>query len=170
MKVFFDSTVWCGGILSPSGLNAALLDLASTGGPLVGITSDVVLLEFYRVATGGYLRATFEPDEVWNFAEAHEPIVETAPIGRRLPDRADLHNLPIGQIAYHLTGQTREDLLAELDDQPRLGDFDANDLHVLSAAAQAGADAICSMDTTFVPIGGIEIYRPAQLAAEFALL
>jgi hypothetical protein len=34
VKVFFDSTVWCGAILKPIGINARLLDLAARGGPL----------------------------------------------------------------------------------------------------------------------------------------
>jgi len=38
VKVFFDATVWCGAILRPAGMNARLLDLASLGGPLRGVT------------------------------------------------------------------------------------------------------------------------------------
>ena len=52
MRVFFDATVWCGAILKPAGINARLLGLAAMGGPLRGLTSDVVLLEFFRHATG----------------------------------------------------------------------------------------------------------------------
>ena len=171
MKVFFDATVWCGAILRPAGINARLLGLAAMGGPLRGLTSDVVLLEFFRHATGGTLRQVFEPEDVWDYVRAHEPLleVEQAPIGRHLPKRIDLHNLPLGEIVYHLTGKQREDLLAELGQPLRLEDFDANDLHVLVAAVSGGAEAICSSDGVFDSIEWITTYRPGRLAAEFGL-
>jgi predicted nucleic acid-binding protein len=65
VKVFFDATVWCGAILKPAGVNARLLDLAARGGPLRDVTSDVVLLELYRHATGGTFNRVFEPEDVW---------------------------------------------------------------------------------------------------------
>lgn len=70
-----------------------------------------------------------------------------------------------------LTGETRDSLLSNLPDQPTLTDFDVHDLHVVAAAAQIDADAICTTDGHFQePIGKIEIYRPQQLAREFGLL
>jgi hypothetical protein len=90
---------------------------------------------------------------------------------RSLPQRSDLHNLPIGEIVFHLTGETRESLLSNLPDQPTLREFDVHDLHVVPTAAQINADAICTSDDDFQgPIGVIEIYRPSQLAHEFGLL
>jgi predicted nucleic acid-binding protein len=172
VRVFFDATVWCGAILNPAGINARLLDLAATGGPLRGFTSDVVLLEFFRNATGGTLPQTFEREDVWAYVEAHEPLleVEQAPIGRSLPRRTDLHNLPLNEIVYHLTGKQRDDLLAELEEPSTLKDFDSNDLHVLAAAVSGGAEAICSSDGTFEPITWIDTYKPGRLAAEFGQL
>lgn len=171
MRVFFDSTVWCGAILKPIGINARLLDLAARGGPLRGVTSDVVLLEFYRHATGGSFGRVFDPGDVWDYVKAHEPLleIEQAPIGRSLPDRTDLHNLPLNEVVYHLTGKAREDLLVELDQSPTLASFDSNDLHVLAAAVGARADAICSSDPVFDKIEWIDVYRPGRLAAEFGL-
>lgn len=172
MKVFFDATVWCGAILRPAGVNARLLDLAARGGPLRGATSDVVLLEFYRHATGGTFNRLFEPEDVWDYVRAHQPLleIEQAPIGRSLPSRTDLHNLPLTEVVYHLTGKTREDLLAELDQTPTtLATFDSNDLHVLAAAVGAEADAICSSDSIFQRVEWIDVYRPGELAAEFSL-
>lgn len=171
MRVFFDATVWCGAILKPAGINARLLGLAAMGGPLRGLTSDVVLLEFFRHATGGTLGQVFEPEDVWDYVRAHEPLleVELAPIGRRLPERTDLHNLALGEIVHHLTGKRREELLAELEQPLTLADFDANDLHVLAAAVSAGAEAICSSDAAFDSVGWIATYRPGRLAAEFGL-
>jgi hypothetical protein len=93
------------------------------------------------------------------------------PIGRALPQRTDLHNLPIGEIVSYLTGETRESLLSSLSDQPTLRQFDVHDLHVVATAAQIGADAICTSDTDFQePIGALGIYRPQHLAHEFGLL
>lgn len=121
MKVFFDATVWCGAILRPAGVSVRLLDLAARGGPMRGATSDVVLLEFYRHATGGTFNRRFEPEDVWDYVRAHQPLleIEQAPVGRSLPSRTDLHNLPLNEVVYHLTGKTREDLLAELDNPRR---------------------------------------------------
>lgn len=171
MRVFFDATVWCGAILKPAGINARLLGLAAMGGPLRGLTSDVVLLEFFRHATGGTLGQVFEPDDVWDYVRAHEPLleVEQASIGRHLPERTDLHNLPLNEIVYHLTGKRREDLLAELEESPTLKDFDAHDLHVLAAAVAAGAEAICSSDGVFDSLEWIATYKPGRLAAQFGL-
>jgi len=70
-------------------------------------------------------------------------------LGRHLPERTDLHNLPLGEIVHQLTGMRREGLLAELGEQPTLTDFDMNDLHVLAAAVSGEAEAICSSDPVF---------------------
>jgi hypothetical protein len=88
-----------------------------------------------------------------------------------LPDRTDLHNLPLNEVVYHLTGETKNDLLAQLqlDETTTLVDFDEYDLHALATAAKAGADAICSSDTIFDKIEWIPIYKPHELAAEFGL-
>jgi predicted nucleic acid-binding protein len=171
VRVFFDATVWCGAIIRPQGANAKLLSLAAVGGPLKGFTSDVVLLEFYRHAVDGTLSQTFEADEVKDYIEAHGPLLDVAqaPIGRALPQRTDLHHLAIGEIVYELTGQTRQDLLDQLPGQPTLPQFDIHDLHVVAAAVQCGADAICSSDPIFVPIGDLAIFKPGQLAREFGL-
>lgn len=171
MRVFFDATVWCGAILKPAGINARLLGLAASGGPLRGLTSDIVLLEFFRHATGGTLGPVFEPEDVWDYVRAHEPLLEVKPavLGRHLPERTDLHNLPLGEIVHQLTGMHREGLLAELGEQPTLTDFDVNDLHVLAAAVSGEAEAICSSDPVFDAVDWIATYRPGRLAAEFGL-
>lgn len=171
MRVFFDANVWCGAILSPTGQNARLLDLAARGGPLRGLTSDAVLLEFFRHATGGSLPVTFDPEDVWDYISAHEPLFEVsqAPIGRSLPARTDLHNLPLDEIVLEVTGRTREDLLTVLGPTITLPEFDSNDLHVLAAAVESGADAICSGDTRLLKVEWIDVRRPSDLAAEFGL-
>lgn len=171
MKVFFDATVWCGALVRPAQINARLLALAAQGGPLRGVTSDVVLLEFYRHAVAGTLGRLFEAEDVWDLVRVHEPLleIEQAPIGRSLPRRTDLHNLPLNEIVYHLTGESREDLLDELGDRRTLAEFDGNDLHVLAAAVRSGADGLCSSDGIFESVGHLAIYKPGQLAAEYGL-
>jgi predicted nucleic acid-binding protein len=174
LKVFFDATVLAGALINPTGSNARLLDLASMGGPLRGATSDVVALEFLRHAVDGDLGgARYELSDIEAFFDAYAPLFEIAqaPIGRALPQRTDLHNLPIGEIVFHLTGQTHEDLLSNLPDQPTLREFDVYDLHIVAAAVEINADAICTSDRHFEErIGTIEVYRPSQLALEFGLL
>lgn len=174
MKVFFDATVLAGALITPNGPNARLLDLASMGGPLRGATSDVVALEFLRHAVEGNLGGVqYELSDIQAFFDAYAPLFEIAqaPIGRALPQRTDLHNLPIGEIVFQLTGETRESLLSNLPDQPTLKEFDVHDLHVVAAAAQIDADAICTSDRHFQePIGTLEIYRPHRLAHDFGLL
>jgi predicted nucleic acid-binding protein len=172
LKVFFDANVWCRAILNPAGLDADLLDLAAQGGPLRGVTSDAVLLEFFRHATGGTLPQVYSPDDVWAYITSHDPLFEVgqAPIGRSLPDRTDLHNLPLSEIVYELTGRTRSDLLTEVGRGTTLPEFDVHDLHVLAAAVDAEADAICSDDKVFRKVDWIDICRPVELAAEFGLV
>jgi predicted nucleic acid-binding protein len=174
VKVFFDATVLAGALINPTGPNARLLDLASMGGPLRGATSDVVALEFLRhAADGTFGGVRYDLSDIQAFFDAYEPLFEIAqaPIGRALPQRTDLHNLPIGEIVFHLTGETRESLLSNLPDQPTLRDFDVHDLHVVATAAQIDADAICTSDADFQePIGTMDIYRPARLAHELGLL
>ena len=174
MKVFFDATVLAGALINPAGPNARLLDLASTGGPLRGATSDVVALEFLRHAVEGNLGGVrYDLPDIQAFLDAYIPLFEIAqaPIGRALPQRSDLHNLPIGEIVFHLTGETRDSMLSNLPDQPTLREFDVHDLHVVATAAEIHADAICTSDTHFQElIGTIAIYRPQQLAHEFGLL
>jgi predicted nucleic acid-binding protein len=171
VKTFFDATVWCSAILRPEGINARLLDLASLGGPLRGVTSDVVLLEFFRHAVDGTFGIVFDPEDVRDYLEAHRPLIDVqqAPIGRSLPSRTDLHNLPLNQIVYELTGKTRVDLLASLGRGTTLSEFDPYDLHVLAAAAEAGAEAICSSDGIFEKVDWIKVFTPGRLGREFGL-
>ncbi len=79
--------------------------------------------------------------------------VEPSPIGRALPAQISLHNRPIGEIVYELTGRTREDLLDGLPRQSRLiaGEFDAYDVHLVAAAVARNADVICSANRAQTP-------------------
>ena len=154
-------------------MNARLLDLASRGGPLHGCTSDVVLFEAYRHAVGGTFNVRFEEATVLDFFEAHQPLLEigAAPISRRLPADPALHNLPIGEIVYNLTGRKRDDMLDGLAEQITLPEFDELDLHVVAAAYGMDAELICTNDKIFLrgSLGSIGVSRPGPLAREYGI-
>jgi len=101
--------------------------------------------------------------------------IEPSPIGRTLPMQTSLHNRPIGEVVYELTGRTRDELLAGLAEQLRLmaGEFDAYDVHLVAAAVTRNADVICTANRAHLPegplIGSIEIIGPGRLAAELGI-
>jgi hypothetical protein len=86
-----------------------------------------------------------------------------------------LHNRPIGEVVYELTGRTRDELLVGLSEQLRLvaGEFDAYDLHLVAATVARDADMICTANRVHLPegplAGGIEIIGPGRLAAELGV-
>jgi hypothetical protein len=111
-----------------------------------------------------------------HFAPVFNPDnVQLSPIGRALPAQPALHNRPIGQVVYELTGRRREHLLADLPRQMWLTatEFDAYDLHVITAASERGADRICGADRAHLPegplAGGIEVVGPGRLAAQLGI-
>jgi hypothetical protein len=86
-----------------------------------------------------------------------------------------LHSRPIGEVVYHLTGRTREHLLAELPEQLRVvaGELDAHDVHLVAAAVERGADVICSSNRRHLPegrlAGDLRVLGPGGLAAELGI-
>lgn len=52
-KVFIDTTVLCGALFAPAGINRALIELAGTPILFTPVLSNVCLLEFYRNAING---------------------------------------------------------------------------------------------------------------------
>ena len=89
--------------------------------------------------------------------------------------RVSLHNRPIGEVVYELTGRTHDELLAGPSEQMRLvaGEFDTYDLHLVTAAVTRDADMICTADRVHLPegplAGGIEMIGPGRLAAELGI-
>jgi hypothetical protein len=174
--VVFDATVLCGALRKPTGYNFKLLELAANGRLLRGFTTDVAGMEFVRNALDGLGGVSYEMELIEAFLDHFAPLfnpdnIEPSPIGRALPAQASLHNRPIGEIVYELTGRTREDLLDGLPQQLRLiaGEFDAYDLHLVAAAVARNADVICSANRAHLPegplAGDLQVIGPGRLAA-----
>jgi hypothetical protein len=180
MLVCFDATVLCGAIRKPTGYNFKLLELAAGGAVLSGFTTDVAGMEFVRNALDGLSGVTYDMELIEAFLDHFAPLfnpdnVQPSPIGRALPMQTSLHNRPIGEVVYELTGRTREELLAGLAEQLRLraGEFDAYDVHLVAAAVTRNADMICTANRAHLPegplAGDIEIIGPGRLAAELGI-
>ena len=69
MRVCFDATVLCGGLIRPTGQNARLLAFAADSPLLDGFTTDVVGLEFVRNALDGISGNVYELDEMEEFLD-----------------------------------------------------------------------------------------------------
>ncbi len=180
MLVCFDATVLCAAIRKPTGCNFKLLEFAADGAVLRGFTTDVAGMEFVRNALEGLGGVTYEMPQIERFLDRFAPLfnpdnVQPSPIGRALPAQTALHNRPIGEVVYELTGRSREQLLADLPAQLRLiaSEFDAFDIHLLAATVQREASAICSANRSHLPegplAGGIEVIGPGRLAAQLGI-
>ena len=134
-------------------------------------------MELVRNALEGLGGVSFTIEAIEEFLDSFGPLfdpdnVATSPIGRSLTSKTWLHNKPIGEVVYHLTGRAREELLEGLSHQLRVvsGEFDAHDVHLVAAAVERGADVICSSNRRHMPegplAGGIEVVGPGRLAAE----
>jgi hypothetical protein len=178
--ICFDATVLCGTLRRPTGLNFALLELAADGVVLDGFTTEVAGMEFVRNALDGLAGVTFSIDEIEEFLDSFGALfdpenVGASPIGRSLTSQTWLHNKPIGEVLFHLTGRTRDELLEGLPEQLRVvsGEFDAHDVHLVAAAVERGADAICTSNRRHMPegplAGGIEVVGPGRLASELGI-
>lgn len=125
MLVCFDATVLCGAIRKPTGRNFKLLELAADGAVLGGFTTDVAGMEFVRNALDGLSGVAYGMSQIERFLDYFAPLfnpdnVELSPIGRALPKQTSLHNRPIGEVVFELTGRTHTELLAHLPQQLRL--------------------------------------------------
>jgi hypothetical protein len=161
---------------------------AAQGFPFRGFTTDVVGFEFLRNAYEGFGAGArwrqYTPDEVTEFLDTFAPFfdaenIHAAPIGRYLTANHVLHNRPVGEVIYELTGRSDESLLADLEGQPTVSEgpsvrhFDPFDLHLALTAVVAGADVICTSNTTdytMDQIGPVRIATPTALATEYGLL
>lgn len=180
MLVCFDATVLCGALRRPTGLNFRLLELAADGVVIEGFTTELAGMEFLRNALDGLAGVTFTIDAIEEFLDGFGALfdpdnVATSPIGRSLTSQTSLHNKPIGEVVYHLTGRTREELLEGLPTQLRVvsGEFDAHDVHLVTAAVERGADIICTANRRHMPEGrlarGIDIIGPGRLASDLGI-
>lgn len=185
--VAFDATVLCRALLNPSGMEFELLVRAAQGFPFRGFTTEVVGMEFLRntymgFGAGDHFR-TYEPDELEEFLDTFAPLfavgkIRASPLGRALtPDHA-LHDRPLGEVVYEMTGQSDESLVADLEGQPTvtpgpsLRHFDPFDLHLALVAVRDGADVLSTSNTTDYSvdnIGHVRIATPANLADDYGL-
>lgn len=180
MLVCFDATVLCGALRRPAGMNFRLLQLAADGVVLDGFTTEVAGMEFIRNATDGLGGVRYEIDLIEEFLDGFGALfdpenVATSPIGRALTAQTWLHNRPIGEVVYHLTGRTREELLDGLPNQLRVvsGEFDDHDVHLVAAAVTRGADVICTSNRRHMPegtlAGDLEVIGPGRLATALGI-
>ena len=180
MLVCFDATVLCGALRRPTGPNFRLLELAAEGVVVEGFTTEVVGMEFVRNALEGLGGVQYEIAVVEEFLDAFGALfdpdrVATSPVGRSLTNQTWLHNRPIGEVVYHLTGKTRADLLADLPTQLRVvsGEFDAYDVHLVAAAVARGADVICRANRRRLPegrlAGNVHVIGPGRRAVDLGI-
>jgi hypothetical protein len=125
--VAFDATVLSGALLKPNGINFELLIRAAEGVPFRGFTTDVAGVEFVRNALEGFgsgeAARRYGAEEIEAFLETFAPLfdddnVQASPMGRALTGNHALHDMPLGQVLYELTGRDDESLLADLESQP----------------------------------------------------
>jgi hypothetical protein len=185
--VAFDATVLCRALLNPVGLEFELLVRAAEGVPFRGFTTDVVGMEFLRNAYAGFGAGErfrrYSEDELEEFLDTFAPLfdadsIHAAPIGRALTPNHELHDKPVGEVVFELTGRRDASLLDELEAQPTvtpgpsLRHFDPFDLHLVLTAVRDGADALCTSnttDSTMERIGPVRIATPATLADDYGL-
>jgi predicted nucleic acid-binding protein len=179
--VCIDATVLCGALRRPTGPNFRLLELAADGTIIGGFTTEVVGFEFVRNALDGIGGVRYDIADVEQFLDAFEPLfdpenIASSPIGRSLTSQTWLHNRPIGEVVYELTGRTRDDLLQGLPEQLRVmsGELDPDDVHLVAAAVERDADVICTANRHHLPegrlAGTLEVIGPGRLAAELGLV
>jgi hypothetical protein len=177
-RTVFDATVICGAFVRPFSANYQLLALADDG-VIDGFATDVAAYEFVRHARAGSLSRDGVPAPealIAGFFDGFPNLFDPATtprvsIGRNVLDRAVLFGRPVGQVVHELTGRSRADLVADLEEQQVVGidDFDPADLHLLVAAVEQKADTICTSNTTDfkqASYGEIRIIRPHELLAE----
>lgn len=183
----FDATVLCRALLNPNGLEFELLLRAAQGIPFRGFTTEVVGVEFLRNAYTGFGSGPrfrrYEQDELEEFLDTFAPLfdaesIHASPLGRALTPNHALHDKPLGEVLYELTGQSDAALLEDLESQPTvtpgpsLRHFDPFDLHLALVAVRDRADVLCTSNTTDYSmdhIGQVRIATPAALAGDYGL-
>jgi hypothetical protein len=173
--------------LNARSIEFELLVRAAGGMPFAGFTTEVVGMEFLRNAYDGFSvgdrQRRFTEEDVEAFLELFVPLFDAAnirdsPLGRALTPNHSLHDKPLGQVVYELTGRTRPELLEDLDQHPAVrsgasvAHFDPFDLHLVLAAIEHGATMICTNNTTdysMGSIGDIAVVTPTALADAFGL-
>ena len=146
MLVCFDATVLCGALRRPTGPNFRLLELAAEGVVVEGFTTEVVGMEFVRNALEGLGGVQYEIAVVEEFLDAFGALfdpdrVATSPVGRSLTNQTWLHNRPIGEVVYHLTGNRRGRVPPDRED-PR-GPSGGPAYHNCASSAETSTPTTC---------------------------
>ncbi|HEU5138458.1 MAG TPA: PIN domain-containing protein [Bacillales bacterium] len=170
-KVFLDTTVLCGALRKPEGLQSDLLEFAGTSVILQPIISQVCLLEFYRNALNGLGNLIYSDQEIRLFLNEYiDPILDgvspvNSVVGRYSIETILRENRPIGEVLIELSGCTSEQARQIVEQQEMsepLHQFDQNDFHVWVTAIQADCRYIVTSNTHRFPakIGSIERIHP----------
>ena len=132
-----------------------------SGFPFTGFTTEVVGVKFLRNAYEGFGPGdrfrTYEHEELEEFLDTFAPLfdvdrIHDSPIGRALTPNHGLHDRPLGEVLYELTGKENEELVADLEAQPTVTPgssvqhFDPFDLH-LRSSPYATAPTFCARPT-----------------------
>lgn len=144
-------------------------------------------MEFVRNAYIGFGAGvrfrTWDEAEVKEFLDTFAPLfdvdnIHASPLGRALTPNHALHDRPLGEVVFAMTGETDASLLADLESQPTvtrgpsLQHFDPFDLHLALVAVRDGADVLCTSNITdysMASIGPVRITTPDGLGKEYGL-
>ncbi|HET7578156.1 MAG TPA: PIN domain-containing protein, partial [Bacillales bacterium] len=145
-KVFLDTTILCGALRKPEGLQSNLLEFAGTSIIFQPVISRVCLLEFYRNALNGLGNLVYSDQEIRLFLNEYiDPILNgvsptNSVVGRYSIETVLRENRPIGEVLIELSGctteQARQIIKQQEMDEP-LHQFDQNDFHIWVTAIQA---------------------------------
>ncbi|WP_404406233.1 PIN domain-containing protein [Jeotgalibacillus malaysiensis] len=172
-KVLIDTTVLCGAIRRPGGVNEKILKLGRTDLLYRPVISKLCLLEFYRKATEGLGLVTFTPKEIETYIHYMiSPILELHPpvnsaVGRYSIETVIREHRPLKEVLELLSGYTIEeadDFAASSELEEPLHQFDQNDFHVWITAVQTECDLIVTSNTKRFPkhIGNIKRIHPSD--------
>lgn len=173
VKALIDTTVLCGAIRSPGGINEKILTLARASNLFTPVISKVCLLEFQRNALKGLGNVKYSVDEVERYINGLiYPILDENPpvnsaVGRYSIETILRENLPIRKVLELLSGHTIDevdDIAANQELSEPLHNFDQDDFHVWVTAIQTKCDFIVTANTKRFPkqIGKIKRIHPRE--------
>lgn len=149
LHVLFDTTVYCGALVKPTGGNMRCLLLANA--PLFHpVISQAVLAEFIHSATvrglgKGANRRFYRYEEVWEFLTALSPLLEMAePIGLRdvLPHLQRWPYLPVSQALQNVARRWPSVSGGSVLADRTVAEIDVKDAHVMLAVQEHAVDIL----------------------------
>ncbi|WP_204553377.1 PIN domain-containing protein [Bacillus ectoiniformans] len=166
-KAFIDTTVLCGSLRKPEGVNDHIIMLARANFLFTPVFSKVCLLEFMRTAQEGLGKITFSHSEIERYLNGMiYPILDNNPAVNSVVGRYNIQtiikeNRAIGDVLVELSGCTEEEadhIVASQEMNEPLYKFDQNDFHVWVTAIQTQCDFIVTSNSKRFPerIGNIQ--------------